>query len=50
MEDLNFRVISKEVKNLERIICTVSYAVLAQYDIHCSMWTYLKFKGPLFLV
>ncbi len=29
---------------------TVSYAVLASYDKTTNMWTYLKFKGPLFLV
>lgn len=23
---------------------------MAHYDINCNLWTYLKFKGPLFLV
>jgi hypothetical protein len=47
---LNFRVIAKQVKNLEKILHSVSYAVLACYDNISNMWTYLKFKGPLFLV
>lgn len=50
IEEINFRVIAKQIKNLEKIILTISYAVLASYDKTTNMWTYLKFKGPLFLV
>ena len=50
VEEINFRVIEKQVVNLDKILFTVSFAVLAQFDIECNMWTYLKYKGPLFLV
>lgn len=50
VEELNMRVLSREVHNLDKILFTIPYAVLASYDKTTQMWTYTKFKGPLFLV
>lgn len=44
------KVLSKQIKNIDAILYTVSYATLAKYDTDCSLWSYLAFKGPLFLV
>jgi hypothetical protein len=50
VDSINFKVISRKVKNLERILHTVTYAVLADYRNAASMWAYKTIKGPLFLV
>ncbi len=49
---LNFRVLSKlpGLHHISSILATIKYAALARYETVGNYWTYLKFRGPLFLV
>lgn len=47
---MNLRVVSRIDKTVDKIVSSVSYAVVAKYGSDCSMWSYLAYKGPLFLI
>src|SRR5436309_2176058 len=40
----------KNLRNIESILITLNFGALATFNTHGLFWSYLKVKGPVFIV